>query len=254
MVSFVSNFKNELKSIYYQSLSSRKVNLDLQKPIISFTFDDVPYSAYKNGVPLLNQYGVKATFYVATGLAEENASATPENRFLTNSEISNLATSGHDVQCHTYSHFNIKSDGDMNDYMDDSTRNILALQRLGIDRVNHFSYPFGHVNFQLKAMLASRYKTLRSTLPGINSDRIDLNMLKAIALYSPQFNYEALTSTIELTRQKRAWLIFYTHGVCENPDNYGCTPKQLEWLLQKIQDLDAHILPVSDAYKLISEN
>jgi peptidoglycan/xylan/chitin deacetylase (PgdA/CDA1 family) len=36
-------------------------------PLVSFTFDDVPESAYTNGAAVLEQCGVRGTFYLAAG-------------------------------------------------------------------------------------------------------------------------------------------------------------------------------------------
>ncbi len=37
-------------------------------PLVSFTFDDVPASAYVNGAAILERYGMRGTFYIAAGI------------------------------------------------------------------------------------------------------------------------------------------------------------------------------------------
>jgi peptidoglycan/xylan/chitin deacetylase (PgdA/CDA1 family) len=35
--------------------------------LVSFTFDDIPDSANTNGAAVLDEYNIRATFYVASG-------------------------------------------------------------------------------------------------------------------------------------------------------------------------------------------
>jgi peptidoglycan/xylan/chitin deacetylase (PgdA/CDA1 family) len=42
-----------------------------QRPMVSFTFDDAPKSAAAVGVPILDAYDARATFYVSGGLVDK---------------------------------------------------------------------------------------------------------------------------------------------------------------------------------------
>ena len=37
-------------------------------PLVSFTFDDVPDSAFVNGAAVLERRGLRGTFYIASGI------------------------------------------------------------------------------------------------------------------------------------------------------------------------------------------
>ena len=47
------------------------------RPIISFTFDDFPRSAWTAGGPVLARHGVTATYYTSFGLAGRDGASGP---------------------------------------------------------------------------------------------------------------------------------------------------------------------------------
>jgi len=240
----------EIKTIFYQSLANHRVNINLDKAIISFSFDDVPRSALTKGVPLLDEYGLKATFYVSIGLSKMQSN-TKETGYLNADDIVSLHNKGHHIACHTYSHYMLDK-GNTNELVIDAERNVAKLHTiLGSVPIKHFSYPFGQVNFREKKLLAKTYKTMRSSRPGINKSLSDMYLLRATCIYNPQFDKQFLSNIIQKTEQTGGWLIFYTHGVEENPDEYSCTPDQFNWVLQACVKSSADILPVDQAYNKI---
>lgn len=47
---------------------TRAVSIHLNEPVISFTFDDAPVSAFVNGGNILSKYGMSGTFYISMSL------------------------------------------------------------------------------------------------------------------------------------------------------------------------------------------
>jgi peptidoglycan/xylan/chitin deacetylase (PgdA/CDA1 family) len=231
----------------------------MDRPIISITFDDVPRTAMTNGIPILNRFYTKATFYVAMGLSASSTEDAhkekgEEETFLTSTDIINLSRCGHDIGCHTYSHYMLDR-GLADSLALDAQRNVRELcGLLNASSIDHFSYPFGQVNFTAKKLLAKRYRTMRSSRPGINQRSTDMYLLRANSVYDSTFNKEKLRQVIEEAERSRGWLIFYTHGVMHNPDAYSCTPEQLEWLIKQCKLSSARILTVSEAYMHIVSN
>jgi peptidoglycan/xylan/chitin deacetylase (PgdA/CDA1 family) len=254
-VSFIKKAVQESKTRFYQSFFNKPHRLELDKAIISVSFDDVPVSVFTNALPILDRYCVKATFYVACGLTSDlytsQNTGAAEKRFLTPENILHLDRMGHDIACHTYSHYRLEQ-GSAEQMQRDAEKNIQALSKLLGDKpIEHFSYPFGQVSFKAKRLLSPHYKTMRGSRPGINLKNIDLYLLRAISVYNPIFNQPVLTKIIERAVHNGGWLIFYTHGVEDNPDRYDCTPEQLAWVLSEAVKSGAHILSVADAYNLI---
>jgi len=247
---FIRQWLQDAKTLYLQLLSGRHVYVKPQRPIVSITFDDVPRSAYCNGLPVLDKYGVKGTFYVAMGLSSGEAQGGGE-AYLSLDEVRDIHARGHDISCHTFSHYPL-SGGSAEGAFLDSRRNVEALNAVldGVP-IEHFSYPFGEVNFREKRLLSSCFKTMRSSRPGMNAGWSDLNLLKATPIYNPRFDPDTIRKLIERAVSKKAWLVFYTHGVEETPDDYGCTPDQLEWVVKQCKESEATLLPISEAYRQI---
>jgi peptidoglycan/xylan/chitin deacetylase (PgdA/CDA1 family) len=246
----------ELKTFYLQSLFGKRVHISTEKPIISITFDDVPRTAMINGVPILDNYNVKATFYVAMGLShlyknDTNSCKNDYDVYLSEKDIKELNRRGHHISCHTYSHYSLEN-GTARDMVRDAQRNARKLCEL-LDRssIDHFSYPFGKVNLKVKRQLAKHYKTMRSSRPGCNRLGTDLYLLRANSIYDSTFDKKAIMHAINKIEHSGGWLIFYTHGVTHSPDEYSCTPKQFEWVIRQCMASKAQILTISDAYESI---
>jgi peptidoglycan/xylan/chitin deacetylase (PgdA/CDA1 family) len=241
----------QLKTDYLRLFATRKIDIALQQAVISFTFDDVPRSAYQNGLPVLNSHGVKATFYVAGGLSGSSATANPEpggnGQYLGPDDILDLHRRGHEIACHTYSHYRLDT-GSAEGLAADARKNVMALEALhGAIRVEHFSYPFGQVSFRLKRLLSPAYRTMRSSRSGVNGAGTDLNLLLAMSIYDSTFDRKRLVATIEHAVCTGGWLVFYTHGVSTTPGKYDCTPEQLSWVLEQCSRHGAKLLPVAAA-------
>jgi len=207
-----------------ERFASRRVDVSLAAPACSITFDDVPRSAVTNGVPLLRQHGVKATFYVASGLR-------PEDGFLSASDIRGLVSDGFDVGCHTFSHYSLYA-GSVSGLAADAERNRVAFeQELGVPRAVAFSYPFGEVSVSAKRSLRAHYATLRSVYRGINGLGTDLLLLRANPVFSHAIRWEEVTRLLNTAVQQSGWVIFYTHGVESDPDKWSCTPEDLDRLI-----------------------
>ncbi len=73
-------------------------------PLVSFTFDDVPDSAYTNGAAVLEQHGVRGTFYIATGTL---GAADSHWRVIGRDQVRALHERGHEIGCHTFSHVGV---------------------------------------------------------------------------------------------------------------------------------------------------
>ena len=68
---------------------------------MSFTFDDVPDSAYATGATVLDEYGIRGTFYIASGTC---GAIDTHWRVIDHDQVPALYTAGHEIGCHTFSH------------------------------------------------------------------------------------------------------------------------------------------------------
>lgn len=107
------------------------------RPIV-ITFDDGYKTQYYNALPILNQYGFKATFYII-------ASAPGTADYMSWNMIKQLDAEGMDIESHTWSHklLNWLSDVELTKELVDA-KNLLE-KRLG-HAVTGFCYPYGGYN------------------------------------------------------------------------------------------------------------
>jgi peptidoglycan/xylan/chitin deacetylase (PgdA/CDA1 family) len=204
------------------------------EPIISFTFDDFPRSAYSAGGAILTAFGARGTYYTAAALAG-TTNELGEQFHLT--DLPALVADGHELASHTLHHVSARTTPDF------AHEILTGLQALGENGSGNFSYPFGEVTLSAKRAAGTHTSSARGTQPGINGPVADLNALRANRLYSdtiPLAHVEHLIAT------NTGWLIFYTHDVREHPSQYGCTPKYFEAAVKAASKSNARILTITD--------
>jgi peptidoglycan/xylan/chitin deacetylase (PgdA/CDA1 family) len=225
------------------SLYRRTVPIADRGPIVSFTFDDFPRTAYSVGGRVLADHGVRGTYYAAVGLMNTWNELGEQFRF---ADVDSLLDQGHELASHTYSHISCRSTS-WTAYRDDVEKGQKAIDDLGGSLSGNFAYPFGDVTLRAKRRLGSALTSARSIIPGFNGPEIDLNLLRANRLYGDvDCAGRADALLLENTRRK-SWLIFYTHDVRLNPSAFGCTPALLESAVSCAARSGSLILTVQEA-------
>ena len=241
----VKRTMSELKARYLSCRTAGSVPLYLEQPVFTVTFDDVPHSALKNGPSILENYGVRATWYFSHSFLGQDFGTD---------DIRMLVEHGHDIQCHSYSHYQL-SHGSAQGLYQDARKNRAFLKENIIPEhsIEHFSYPFGEVSVSAKRLLLRDYKTLRSVYPGVNIGRVDLGLLRANPIYLSTFNPNNFSKLVALAVENNGWLILYTHGVDVSPDRWSCTPELLESAIDSC--IKAGLIPrtITQTYRYIKE-
>ncbi len=122
------------------------------KPI-AITFDDAWKSQYENAIPILNEFGFKATFYAYTIVIGNRTT-------MTYNQLSNLVQQGHNVGCHSATHCNLAKQFKTENterYNARLFREIFYAKKdieknIGAS-VKHFCYPYGYYNTNIIALL-----------------------------------------------------------------------------------------------------
>jgi peptidoglycan/xylan/chitin deacetylase (PgdA/CDA1 family) len=254
-MTFFRPLLREAKTRLLESYQARKVEVCLSKPIFSFTFDDVPESTRVNALPVLEDAGVAASFYVAAFLGDPSRRCRADDSpasFFTADDVRAVHRAGHQIACHTYSHYSL-SQGSARELARDARLNREILGRLlGGVAIEHFAYPYGEVNFGAKKLLQSDYMSMRSTRPGINYGTVDLCLLRAEPIYHSSFSKAEIGELIRRTVSRRGWLIFYTHAVDRVPGDWGCTRDELAWVVEQCRLADGEILTVGEASERVA--
>lgn len=209
-------------------------------PIVSFTFDDFPRSAYQVGAPILETFGGRGTYYATTGFL--NTSDGLGDLFHVE-DLHGLLERGHELGTQTFRHSSSRRVS-LGEFQSDVHKGIRELQRLVERHSDNFCYPYGHVTLGTKRTLAPYLASARSIFPGINGPEVDLNLLRANSLYGDMSGATNARQLIEQNIAHKGWLVFYTHDVRPNPSEYGCTPELFEFAVSTAARSGSRILTV----------
>ncbi len=220
-------------------------------PLVSFTFDDVPDSAYTNGAAILEGAGVRGTFYLAGGTCGHR---DVHWRVIDRDQVRALHDGGHEIGCHTFSHVPVDQ-LDARAMAQECERNRDVLREICGDlELTNFGYPFGRASLPRKLQLQKRFDTCRGVYEGINAGVIDLAMLRVIELYDRTLTPDKLRGVLNEAQERNGWLIFYTHDVTESPSWIGSSPRLVRATVEAVQADRIPIVPIRDALTAIGYN
>jgi len=217
-------------------------------PIVSFTFDDAPDSAAGQGAALLEQHGGRGTFYLAGSLIGQ-----PSDHWhgLSDDAIVRLHRTGHEIACHTFSHQS-SANLDEGAMAREIERNRAYFRAIDSSiTLENFAYPYGIASVWRKPQLAKVFRSARGILPGVNSDVIDLQFLRASPLIDREIDRAGVDRYFDEAVASGGWLIFYGHDVAEKPSPYGCTPDLMRHALKAAGKRNMPIVTVAEALRRI---
>jgi len=224
------------------SVHRRTVALGCLGPVVSFSFDDFPRTAYSVGGAILEKFGARGTYYVAAGLM--NSSDELGDQFQAQ-DLDSLLEKGHELGSQTFHHSSARKVS-IERFQQDVASGRKALREMtGADPLN-FAYPYGHVTSQSKRVVGPTLTSSRSNFPGFNGPDVDLNLLKANRLYGDVEQSRSAENLIVENAANRTWLIFYTHDVRPQPSTYGCTPALFESVVSFASRSGSRILTVQE--------
>ena len=225
------------------------VNLRLDQPVISFTFDDFPKSALHSGGSILRRYGAHGTYYVSLGL---KGRAIPAGPAFSDLELLQVIDDGHELGCHTFDHCHAWDTRPAR-FEQSIIANGKALSELRPNWVlKTLSYPIACPRPGTKRRAAKYFACCRGGGQTLNVGRTDLNSLKACFLEKCKNSPEFVEELIEENCRAKGWLIFATHDICEDPSPFGCRPQFFEKVVKRAVDSGAKVLPVAKAWEEIS--
>ncbi|MDI6740460.1 MAG: polysaccharide deacetylase family protein [Candidatus Edwardsbacteria bacterium] len=139
------------------------------------TFDDGSSTNYKHAAPLLERYGMTATFFVIAGRIGRSGK-------MDQSQVAELRRRGFSIQSHGLNHVDLVRAGDRT--VDEELRvSKSMIEDITGHQVEHFSAPFGAVDQRLvQAARAAGYRALWTSAFGVNDERTDRFDLKRIII------------------------------------------------------------------------
>ncbi len=227
-------------------LNRRPAKLKADEPLVSFTFDDFPKTAYTVGAAIVEKFGGRATYYAAMSLSGS------ENHLGIQFDLDDLyalAARGHEIGNHSFSHVSARKCKPSH-FLQDVHRCEEAFLNAKIQTwTRHFAYPYGETSIRMKGRLGAAMSSCRGTQPGWNGPMLDLNLLRANPLYGGVERREAVDYLIKENAKRAGWIIFYTHDVSESPSPYGCTPTLLEYVARRAAEHAYRSMPVGQVVK-----
>lgn len=246
----LSRVAGKANRLAVKHLDRRPARIDLSAPLVSFTFDDAPQSAFGVAREILLHYGAPATYYVSLGLLERE---TEVGRIGSRSDLVDAVSDGCELGCHTFDHLDSR-DTPVAAYMasvDDNRRALAELMPHYVFR--SFAYPKNGPTLAIKSAVSRRFACCRSGGQATNDGVADLNLVKAVFLdRRTGVDEERVRALIDDNTARRGWLVFATHDVDGRPTTYGCTPDLLESAARYAKASGAAFCTVSDALARIA--
>jgi len=186
---------------------------------VSLTFDDARDSQLDEGIPLLNKYGVKATFYVVPGNMEDRAG-----------EWRAAAENGHELGNHSLNHpctgnFAFAREKALENYtltqmageMENANREITRLTGI---TPSTFAYPCGQTfvgrGVETKTyvpLVAERFLAGRLWLSEDANDPAFCDLAQVLGMESDGKSFDEMKALIEQAKQEGSWLVFAGHDI-----------------------------------------
>jgi peptidoglycan/xylan/chitin deacetylase (PgdA/CDA1 family) len=193
-----------------------------KRAAISLTFDDARHTQVTNGIPLLDEYGVKATFYISLRQFERDIDAWKA-----------AAANGHEIGNHTLTHpcsgnFSFIGDGRaLEDYTLDRMRAELvesnaAIERLvGVTPVS-FAYPCGQKyvgrGTNLKSyvpLIAEHFHSGRGWMDEWANDPAYCDTAQLMAMELDGKTFEQIKEIIDRRLTDGGWLVLAGHEIAD---------------------------------------
>lgn len=241
VIARVRNRVNRWRSRRFQR---RLRPLALPTPLVSFTFDDFPSNAATEGARLLEDAGLRGTFYLAAGLMGRT---TPTGLICSPAEVQALHHAGHEIGCHTFDHLDAWTTPPKA-FADSIRRNADAIAAfLPGYRLRSFSYPLSEPHPRNKQVAGSAFLACRGGGQIRNRHQVDLHALGSYFLEKARGDLAPVERLVRANSAEPGWLIFSTHDIAPHPTPYGCTPQYFADVIKLVREHGAKVVTVSEA-------
>ena len=216
-------------------------------PIISFTFDDFPRTAYHIGGDILRTHGVRGTYYAALGLV---GTLEPVGEISSREDLMNVVADGHELGCHTFGHchsWDTAPAAFERSIVDNARRLSEWLPKASFKT---FAYPLSGPRPNTKRRAATHFSCCRAGGQIYNAAEVDRGLVSAYFLEQAK-DPDSVKRMIDRNSDACGWLIFATHDVCETASRWGCSPGFLEDIVHYASGSGAAVLPVGEAWDIV---
>jgi peptidoglycan/xylan/chitin deacetylase (PgdA/CDA1 family) len=193
----------------------------------------------------LEAHGYRGTYYISSGLI---GSPTAVGQVPSLDTIKDFHGRGHEIGNHTYEHLDCRKEGFWS-IVGSVRRNSKVLAEV---MSGSFAYPYGSVDARVRIAARLCATSARGTSFGINRNIVDLMHLRAARVYD-RCGIDNCLDLVKECSEEGGWLIFYTHDVCDEPSEFGCTPEQLTRLVESVSNNKLAVATVVKSLQLIEQ-
>ena len=225
----------------------RPVEIRLERPVVSFTFDDFPRSALLNAGATLKRQGCVGSYYASMGRMGRE-----EGDLFVAEDLARLLQDGHELGCHTFHHCDsMNTRPGVFEASIAENRKAMAAVVPGA-AIRTLAYPLANPNAGVKRAAGRHAACCRGGGQTLNRGQADLNCLKAFFIEQSRERPEAIFELIRQNRDERGWLIFATHDVCAAPSPWGCVPELFDSIVDAAIESGAQVLTMAQAHDLVT--
>ena len=213
----------------------------LHRPLVSLTFDDGTRSHHDVALPVLEEAGMRGTFYMVSGYLDD-----PRSQFLSTEMAKGLTKAGMVVGSHTVDHLRLPelTPAQLRHQLADSRRELE--ERLGVE-VEDFASPYGESTPDARAEARARYRSHR-TVEGRHNlvEFLDLSRLEA-RLVLDSTTPEDVEGWLREAEAEGGWLILIFHDLRDRPGEYDTTPERFGRMIDAVERSGLAVRTVSEA-------
>ena len=212
-----------------------------KRAAISLSFDDARLSQVDRGLPILDAYGVKATFYVVPDRVEQRLSGWKK-----------AVANGHEIGNHTLNHpctgnFPWSREKALEQYcLEDAERELdeanAAIERLLGVRPTTFAYPCGQKfvgrGLSVKSyvpLVAERFIVGRGAFDEVANDPAFCDLAQVTGIDMDELDFEQVRQLVDEAIADGRWLVLFGHEVGE-PGRQTTFASALEAFCRYAQD------------------
>ncbi|TXG77678.1 hypothetical protein E6P97_01350 [Patescibacteria group bacterium] len=206
------------------------------RPLVSINFDDGAAGTYRRGVPLMNQYGFKGTYYL-------NGSTIDTPTYMTRAQVRALAATGNEIGSHGYTHTDLTTLA-QDELAENIDENNIVLQALVSGGVHNFASPFGAFNATVVDAIMQRHTSHRDTSGALNH-KYDFNPAHIHSkVITQQTTPAQIRVLLDEAKTQNAWLILTFHDIstARSSDEYTIRITELRSYLQLVKSSNVNVV------------
>lgn len=217
----------------------------LENTYVIITFDDGHESIYNKALPIMNEFGIRATNVINTGEVGENDELTWQ-------QIEELEFEhGWETAGHTLHHITLTTTPlEIVEY--EIYQDMLNLREHGLSH-DTFALPSGKATEEHYEIILQYYQNVRSSLNSFTFSPLDRTSLGYYVYLSGYTSEKAQLRILQAIQKKECLVIIGFHRIMEEDDGYptNCKPADFYDIMKFLYDNNLEVITIKEACELL---